>query len=265
MNSISKYRYLWAMGIIGFLGSIGYTLFSGEWTYWLVSYVYFRILWFFTNGISLHRYFAHKTFKTGKLRHKFLAWVTVLGGVGSPFTWAIHHRHHHKYSDTEKDLHSPADGQIKSILGTWAIKSEDWWISKGVTGFPRDLYRDKTVMFINKHYYRLWLIIFLLSFIIVDWKFCLFFVMAPVGWNLFHGALTNFFNHLKFPGSYRNYNTNDNSQNHKLLNIYLLGEGLHNNHHSQPGNYNQAHKPGEFDLGAWVIKHFFDIEHGKIS
>lgn len=259
LSATNKYRLLWSLGIIGLLGSIGYTVYFGDWLYWVISYCYFRALWLFTNGIGLHRYFAHKTFKTGPIRHKFLAWITVLGGVGSPFTWAIHHRHHHRYSDTEKDLHSPKYGIVESMLGTWAIRPMSWWESKEVKTIPKDLYRDSTVMFITDHYYKLWTGIFLSSLILGGWKFCLFFVMAPVGWNLFHGALTNCLNHMHIPGSYRNYETNDSSQNHTLINIYLLGEGLHNNHHANPNDYNQAHKKGEFDLGAWVIKKFFMV------
>ena len=64
---------------------------------------------------------------------------------------------------------------------------------------------------------------------------------------------------MKLPGSYRNHNTLDNSYNNTVVNWYLLGEGLHNNHHAEPGNYNQAHAPGEFDLGAWIIKKFFYV------
>lgn len=263
-DGIIKYRPLWALGVIGFFGSIIYTIITNDWLYWLISYLYFRILWFFTNGIGLHRYFAHKSFKTGPLRHKFLAWITVLGGVGSPFTWTIHHRHHHRYSDTTNDLHSPKNNKFLSFSGLWAVKPWEWWEEHEVKTIPKDLYRDSTVMFITEYYYRIWTIIFVCS-LLIGWKFCLFFVMAPIGWNLFHGALNNFFNHMNIPGSYRNYETADNSQNHTILNWYLLGEGLHNNHHANPGNYQQAHKSWEFDLGAWVIKHFFDIEKNNIK
>jgi stearoyl-CoA desaturase (delta-9 desaturase) len=259
LDPIQKYKILWTIGVTSLIISVGYTIYFGEFFYWFISYLYFRILWFFTNGISLHRYFAHKSFKTGPLRHKFLAWVTILGGVGSPYTWTIHHRHHHKYSDTEFDLHSPGENKLQSILGTWAVKPLSWWNDKKVNTIPRDLYKDPTVMFINSHYYKLWSIVLVISLLLGGWKFTLFFLTAPIGWNLLHGALNNCFNHMTVVGSYRNYNTNDTSQNNTLINWYLLGEGLHNNHHAQPGNYNQAHRKGEFDLGAIVIKRFFEV------
>jgi stearoyl-CoA desaturase (delta-9 desaturase) len=252
---------MWALGVLGLFGTISYTIYSQCWGYWLLSYVYFRCLWFFTNNISLHRYFSHRGFKTGSKRHKFLAWITVLAGVGSPFTWTIHHRHHHKYSDKDKDLHSPKESPWLSITSLWAIKDTSWWINeKQVRTLPKDLVRDPTVMFIHEHYYKFWSIIFLLALILGGWQFCLFFVMQPVGWNLFHGALVNYFNHTAWPGSYRNYNNEDTSYNNKYIHWFLLGEGLHNNHHAHPGNYSQAHRPGEFDPAAWVVSKFFEIK-----
>ena len=258
-ESMFKYRFVWLMGVIGLFGSIAYTIYFNEWLYWLASYLYFRLLWMFTNQVGLHKYFSHRTFKTGPKRHKFLAWVTVLGGVGSPFTWTIHHRHHHRYSDTEYDLHSPHDSKYRAITGTWAIKSTDWWVNvKGVKTLPKDLMRDKTVMFIHHNYYKFWFVLFFVT-LLLDYKFCLFFIMQPVGLNLLHGALTNFFNHMTIPGSYRNFNTDDTSQNNKFIHWYLLGEGLHNNHHANPGDYNNAYKPNEFDFSGWVIQKFFIV------
>jgi stearoyl-CoA desaturase (delta-9 desaturase) len=261
IDSMFKYRFMWTLGVVGLFGTLGYTVYSGCWGYWLLSYVYFRCLWFFTNNIGLHRYFSHRGYKTGPKRHKFLAWITVLAGVGSPFTWTIHHRHHHRYSDKDKDLHSPHESSWRSITGSWAIKDINWWVNeKQVRTLPKDLVRDPTVMFIHQNYYKFWAIIFLSALIFGGWQFCLFFVMQPVGWNLFHGALVNYFNHTPWPGSYRNYDSEDTSYNNKYIHWFLLGEGLHNNHHAQPYNISQAHRPGEFDPAAWVIRRYFEVK-----
>ena len=270
IDPIFKYRFMWFAGVVGLLGTLAYTVYSGDWMYWLASYIYFRCLWFFTNNIGLHRYFAHRGYKTGPKRHKFLAWITVLAGVGSPFTWTIHHRHHHQYSDVfdengyTKDIHSPNENKWASIFGTWAIQPLEWWtVEKQVRTVPKDLVKDPTVMFIHKWYYPMWSAIFVGSWLLVDWQFTLFFVLQPIGWNLVHGALINYFNHTKWPGSYRNYDSNDTTWNNVYIHMFLLGEGLHNNHHAQGWNYNQAHKPGEFDPAAWVIDHFFKVEDDR--
>jgi fatty-acid desaturase len=73
------------------------------------------------------------------------------------------------------------------------------------------------------------------------------------------GILSGTILHMKFPGSYRNYDTPDNSHNNRWILAWNLGEGLHNNHHKFPFDYDTAKKPGEFDLTAWVIKKWFKI------
>ena len=70
----------------------------------------------------------------------------------------------------------------------------------------------------------------------------------------------NTLNHLTTKISYRNFNTNDNSQNNIIVHWYTLGEGLHNNHHACPNEYNQAIKTNEFDIVGWLIKRFFIVD-----
>ena len=65
------------------------------------------------SSAGLHRYFGHKAFKTGTLRHWFLALVTTLCTQGSIALWVVYHRAHHVYADTEHDPISP------SFVGFW--------------------------------------------------------------------------------------------------------------------------------------------------
>lgn len=71
--------------------------------------------------------------------------------------------------------------------------------------------------------------------------------------------------HIQLPLSYRNYETEDQSWNNKVLQMIDIGEGLHNNHHFKPDLYDQAHKPGEFDFAAFVIKHFFESKKNEAA
>ena len=41
---------------------------------------------------------------------------------GSPIEWVSTHRHHHQYTDTEKDAHSPLEGFWFSHMG-WILDS----------------------------------------------------------------------------------------------------------------------------------------------
>ena len=51
-------------------------------------------------------YFSHKAFKTSRAFQFILALLAQTTGMKGVIWWASHHRWHHKYSDTPKDVHS---------------------------------------------------------------------------------------------------------------------------------------------------------------
>lgn len=258
-HQIYKYRILYISGWLALFATLFYSVYYNEWWLLLGSFVWSRIVSLFAIIIGLHRYFTHKTFETGKFRKKFLLWFGILGAEGSPLAWGVHHRHHHRYADTVKDIHSPHESVILSSL-TWQIQSPMWWLqTKEVKTLPRDLMKDKEILLVDKYYYHVWLALILISFLI-DWKFCLFFVLAPAGWAYFFGIIINTISHLNFIGSYRNFDINDKSTNNKFLAFITLGEGLHNNHHAESHRSNLAIIKGEFDFAGWVIDKFFKIK-----
>src|SRR3954462_14436430 len=64
----------------------------------------------FGQTFYLHRYAAHKMFTMSKGWEKFwyiFSWVTQGSSYLNARAYAILHRMHHAYSDTEKDPHSP--------------------------------------------------------------------------------------------------------------------------------------------------------------
>lgn len=246
---------LYSAGVISLIFTFVYSSIYGTWLLLITSYVWGRFVGLIGNQIAQHRYFTHKSFETSYFGHKILLWFSILGGESSPIVWAIHHRHHHRYSDTELDVHSPHDS-ISLCVYKWQIKPTSWYlIEKKVRTMPRDLMRHTDVKFVDKHFYKIWILLVGIS-LAISWKFCIFFILAPVGYSMVNGSIGNFFGHWKIPGSYRNFDTGDKSYNNKWIMMYLGGEGLHNNHHHNMNNYNQKIKPDEIDIAAWIIKKF---------
>lgn len=246
---------------ISLLCLIIYTILTGEW-WWIVAIVVTqKLISPFANGIALHRYFAHRSFKTGPWRHKFLLWISVLGTAGGPIVYAATHRHHHKFADKPKDLHSPHNSIFDCLF--WPLYSKEWFDkTKQLHDSPTDLLRQKDVVFVQRHYYKFWILIYSLGFIIGGWKFLFLYLLPMSGFYQFGAnVLTNMLAHMKIMGSYRTFDTDDMSYNNKGLHMYTGQEGLHNNHHKYPSRYNQAMNPGEFDLAGWVVEKFFDIEN----
>ena len=54
-----------------------------------------------------HRYFCHHSFKTTRVFQFTLAAVGSAAAQKGPLWWAGHHRSHHRYSDTDADVHPP--------------------------------------------------------------------------------------------------------------------------------------------------------------
>src|SRR6266487_1989588 len=65
-------------------------------------------MFFITAGY--HRYFAHRSYRLGRV----MQFVMALGGATAaqkgPLWWAGLHRHHHRYADQPEDVHSPRRG-----------------------------------------------------------------------------------------------------------------------------------------------------------
>lgn len=197
--------------------------------YVLSGYLFIGVI---GNMIGYHRYLSHKSFKLKKILHNLISYLGVLSGQGSPLFWVSLHRHHHRYSDTHADIHSPK-------LGLWesTIKWQIFKTSKFTQLFwPKDLMRDKWLMLTHKHYYFIyWTTFIILALISIEFA---------VGFMLIGGTLImtildiigNYIMHTKFFGS-QDHITNDNSTNVKWFNLFVFGSGYHNNHHSNPNNY----------------------------
>ena len=85
----------------------------------------------------------------------------------------------------------------------------------------------------------------------------LFCYLLPVGYSWFNGGALSLPLHLESQG-YKNFDVGDHTVNSKLWNWLTLGEGMHNNHHARPGEYNFAFTkgPGEWDFSAWLVDRF---------
>jgi stearoyl-CoA desaturase (delta-9 desaturase) len=81
---------------------------------WIV--VLFWLFFAFGNGTIGHRYFAHKQFIVGPIKHHLLAIWCTLSAYSPIIYWQVQHLHHHRHTDTDKDIHSPKNGFFNSLI-----------------------------------------------------------------------------------------------------------------------------------------------------
>ena len=219
-----------------------------HWFYIAYALLGFYVLGIFGNTIGFHRYLTHQSFKVNKFWHNVFIVLGSMTGQGSPLSWTALHLHHHRNSDTEKDVHSPIHGFWNSVI-LWQIRGK--FDTKGFIA-PRSLYKDKLVRFIHDNYLKCYWGIGLLLFILDPYIFLFFFCLGGYTLMFVVDNISNYAFHTNKFG-YTNYETRDNSRNVPLISYITLGAGWHNNHHKFPARYRFGEQ-NEIDIGARIIE-----------
>jgi stearoyl-CoA desaturase (delta-9 desaturase) len=249
-----KYEYVIFQYIINILGMLGvaYAVITLNFYLLVMSYLLHVVYKLFAYNIALHRYFSHKSFKTTPAKHKFLCWVSTIIGAGPPFLFSSAHRHHHVYSDTDKDLHGPTKGIIKTIY--WDMIPSN---TSQVKKFAIDVYRDHTASKVQRYYYIVWYSAIITGLLFFPMALFFGLLVPHVMFRWHAGIFVNTLTHRNSKLNYRNFDTTDNSSNNSFIGMITLGEGYHNNHHNNPSNYKFSQKSTEYDLTSWTIKKLF--------
>ncbi len=196
-----------------------------------------------------HRYFAHRSFKTSRGLQFLLALLGTLGVQKGVLWWASTHRHHHRYSDTEHDLHSPIHKSFLYAHSGWfldqANRSTDLSRVQDLARYPELVWLTRwDLLPVALFAFLLWL-----GF---GWSGLVwgFFISTVLIWHAIH-AIGSFGHRF---GGYRRFATTDNSRNKWFLALVLLGEGWHNNHHFYPTSARHGFVWWEYDVTYWMLK-----------
>jgi stearoyl-CoA desaturase (Delta-9 desaturase) len=214
----------------------------------LCATLYFIRMFGVTAGY--HRYFSHRTYKTSRPFQFVLACLGCSALQKGPLWWAAHHRHHHQFSDTDRDPHSPVAKSIWwSHLGWIMSTMHDATEWKTV----RDLSKFAELRFLNSFHWIPGTILAALCFVVGGWSGLVvgFFISTVL---LYHGTFT--VNSLCHLFGTRRYPTNDDSRNNPLVAVITLGEGWHNNHHHYQNSTRQGFRWWEYDVAYYIIKVF---------
>ena len=220
--------------------------------------VFFAAHWclsIFCQTFFLHRYGAHRMFTMSKGWERFFHLLTAVSMGSSylvPRAYAILHREHHAYSDTDRDPHSPhVYPSLWTMMWKTKLRYEGLRKRKIVPeprfegGYPEWPLVDNafnnwgTSVAIGVLY-----TVFYVAFA-PHWACFLLlpihYLMGPV-----HGAIVNYCGH-KF--GYRHFETphGDRSRNTLPLDLVTMGELFQNNHHARAMSPNFAARWYELD------------------
>ncbi len=208
-----------------------------------------------------HRYFSHRAFRTSRAAQFLFALLGNSSMQRGPLWWASVHRHHHRHSDQEEDIHSPGvSGFLWSHIG--------WITSK--RNFPtdyskvKDLAKFPELVFLNRFDFvapaAFGAVLLVAGWMLEQWAPQLgvttgqlfvwgFFISTVV---LLHATL--FVNSLAHVHGTKRFETGDESRNSLALALLTLGEGWHNNHHRYAHAARQGFYWWEIDVSYYCLK-----------
>ena len=194
-----------------------------------------------------HRYFSHRSFKTSRVGQFLLAFLAQSSAQRGILWWAAKHRHHHKHSDTELDVHSPRHrGFVYAHLGWIFTPQHD---ETDYDAIP-DLTKYPELVWLNRHPYLPATMLAVACFLVAGWSG----LVVGFFWStvlLYHG--TFFINSLAHVHGNQRYVTGDDSRNNWWLAVITLGEGWHNNHHAYQRSTRQGFRWYEVDPTFYAL------------
>lgn len=228
--------------------------------------VFFFAHWYlslFAQTFFHHRYAAHQMFSMSPFWEKFFfiySYFVQGSSYLSPYVYGAMHRMHHAYADTELDPHSPKydSGMMKMMMRTRKVYLDiERKITPNVGSFYKNLptweWFDKMA---SSKLNRLgWIGIYITFYVLfAPSLWWLLLVPAHIIMGPLHGVVINWFAH-KY--GYTNFEVKDTSKNLMPVDILMLGEGFHNNHHKFGARPNFGVKWFEFDP-VYPFIWFFD-------
>jgi stearoyl-CoA desaturase (Delta-9 desaturase) len=223
----------------------------------LVAHWYLSL---FMQTFLQHRYAAHGAFTMSKFWERFFflaAYITQGSSYISPRVYAIMHRMHHAYTDTDKDPHSPRNDSNLFIM-MWRVRNLTNNIYKAKQDIePRFLKNLPDWPALDKIAYSNlsrfgWIAVYVLFYVLFApsaWWFLLIpvhILMLPL-----QGVIINWFAHKYGSVNFKMKNTSTNLFKVDLL---MMGEAYHNNHHKNPSSTNFGFRWHELDPTFAVIR-----------
>lgn len=253
MNNIILLRILQQINTWSIIPGLIFLFYLNSAIYYILFIVSIILISKFGASIGQHRYFTHKSFKMPAWKENIIAFLSVLSTTGSTLQYVTVHRYHHINSDNGKDVHSPHE------IGYWN-SFWHWYKKDPSTLVPLSMIKDllKKPLLVKLHKYYFLIIGFYIAILgLINPYLIIFCYMIPAGFSWWSSAVLSLPLHLTNQG-YRNFEISDLTVNSHFWNWLTLGEGLHNNHHARPNEYNFAftQKPYEWDMCSFLVEKF---------
>ena len=201
-------------------------------TQWAIGATMYSCIMLFGLTLGYHRYLSHKMFKCPKWFELVMLFFAHIMMVGPAILWVATHRAHHKFTDTDKDPHSPLfKGYLYAhFLQVFTEPNVKW---------AGNLLRDNLYRAQVKYYWE-FIAVYALILALIDPFALIYAWLAPAGAAKLIGSFVFTFSHR-----------GKEAHSDTWLGIITLGEGFHKAHHDHGNRQILWHK---LDLGGQLIR-----------
>ncbi|MBP9864826.1 MAG: acyl-CoA desaturase [Candidatus Omnitrophica bacterium] len=209
-----------------------------------------------------HRYFSHRSYKTSRTFQYILALLGCSAFQKDPLWWAAHHRHHHRYADTELDAHPPTKrGFFWAHMG-WVMCKKNADLKPD--SLVPDLMEYPELVYLNRNQ-KVVPLSFMAVMALISYGITKLYPGLHTSWLQFFTwgffISTVFLHHVTFCVNSvahlfgpRRFETKDTSRNNVWVALLTMGEGWHNNHHRFPSSERQGFYWWELDMTHLILK-----------
>ncbi|XP_011500733.1 PREDICTED: acyl-CoA Delta(11) desaturase isoform X2 [Ceratosolen solmsi marchali] len=208
-----------------------------------------------------HRLWSHKAYKAKWPLRLLLIVLFTVTGQRHVYSWALDHRVHHKYSETNADPHNAKRGFFFSHVGWLFTTPHPDVVMKRLSTDMSDLEADPIVMWQKRLYIPLFALFAIGLPVIVPWYYWSesFWVSFWVNFNFRFCVTLNMafsVNSVAHMWGQRPYDKTISPVDNMTVSIAAFGEGWHNYHHVFPWDY----KTGEFGNYSFnITTGFIDV------
>jgi stearoyl-CoA desaturase (delta-9 desaturase) len=226
--------------------------------------VVFYVLGMLGATLGLHRFFTHRSFRTGRPLKILLGVLACLPVQGPVIQWVATHRRHHNFSDAEGDPHSPwlfGTSPWALVRGFWHAHM-GWLFSRDLTSqerFAPDLLADPDMRMIHRLFAPISFLGFLVPGIVGglvthSWHgfFTALFWAGLVRVALVHHVTWSVNSVCHMVGA-RPYKSRDRAGNFWPLALASMGDAWHNLHHADPTLARHGVGRWEIDITGRII------------
>ena len=217
--------------------------------------------WLHLLGITAgyHRLWSHRSYEATAALRLFLAVIGLQAFQGSGYWWAMRHRLHHRFTDTDNDPHSIKRGLWWAHMG-WLFVPPPRFSKLALVG-AKDLTEDWVLMAQKRWLLPLYVVFGLLypatmgwllgggSERVMDGVLYVGVVARVVSWHSIWSI-----NSVSHAYGTKYYSLRSTAvTTHPLVQLLQNGEGHHNLHHEFPRDYAHGRGVWEWDPTKWCI------------